>query len=609
MCNKKKLLIVILTWAFFILLLAQQPTTFNRQQVVNSGATTDFKESHLKKEPIKIKSIGANFNKHFRFIKFDVIEGHDYKITLVPFTNDQHPDFPDRKVSNYYATINSLYVSRGGVPKTDRIGVISDRSQSIFEDLSFAAGNSFYFKAETSGKGFQLYSNFEVTLQIEDVTYGESTLLNEYICPITRVGAIDKYNVLRDLKKDIYKDYHQIRIPNILILNDGTILIFGHSPRHISRSTDNGRTFKMIKEVSARNVLGQSVCYDKVNNAIFSVDLKTAKVTRSVDNGMTFSDYGVIIDKNLKLQNELERLIEKEANEAEESIGKGGNPQRYYHTIYEGSGPGLGIQLTNGVLAIPVCSWVQKIKAQLADDDWVNGGGKVNEQGYMTVNGYPYRRDIDYSDPSLFSSTTKSINYILYSKDFGRTWLKSVDTSDDLPDVYVNELSIAEVEENQIMINARGGSEAYRAMTRFGRRVLIPTNSQKGVSKENFTIEGWQLEPVSDGKLWDPLCHAAFARVDYQSRVFWLFCNPFINGQKEYSPRSNLMLQVSADAKHWNKVSLVSPYGQRLDGYSSIYANNNRIGLAYEGLSSSDRGIYYVDLTEDLLERILAYVK
>lgn len=551
-------------------------------------------------EPIKIKSIGAEFDKHFRFIRYDIEKGHDYRITLVPFSDDLHPDFPQRKASNYNATINSLYVSRGGVRTCNMSTTRDDRLQTIFDGKTLAAGNSFFFKASVKGKGLQLYSNFEVTLLIEDVTYGDRDMYPNYDFPLVRVGAIDKSNVLKDFGKNIYTDYQQVRIPNVILLNNGKILVFSHSPRLLSVSDDGGRTFRLEKEkISTKWVLGQSVCYDKINNAIFTVDINEGRITRSIDNGNTFDDYGVLNDKTPTLQHELDRLRIEENKKAMAAIAKGDNPQRYYYTIYECSGPGLGIQLTNGVLAIPVCSWVRKIKAQLSDETWK---GETNKQGYMMKGGYPYRRDVDYNDLSLFSQTDVSINYILYSKDFGATWIKSVATPSD---VYVNELSIAEVEENQIMINARGGSEAFYGFSRNGRRILIPTNSQVGVSRKNYTIDDWQLDSVSDGKLWDPLCHAAFAKIDYHGHTFWLFCNPYINGQNEYNPRSNLMLQVSSDARHWSKVGLVSPYGRHIEGYCSIQANKNKIGLVYEGDGTNDRGIYYVDLTEYMIERIL----
>lgn len=583
------------------ILFAQQLEKHSLQQNLNCEAINGFAEYEKASywEPVRIKSVGADFDKHFRFLRHDIICGHYYKITLVPFNDDFHPDFPGRKVSNYYATINSLYISKGGEPANDLSKTKDDRLQIIFDNCSYTARDSYYFKALTDGKGLQLYSNFELTLQIEDITYGDNVLYNNYVFPITRVGAIDKNNVLRDLNKDIYIDYHQTRIPNLLVLNDGTILVFGHSPRFVSKSTDNGRTFVLNSEASAKRVLGQSVCYDKLNNAIFSADVQNGKVTKSTDGGNSFENYGTIVNSSIfYLQEDLDRLKKEESANPEK--------QRWYFRIQDLAGPGLGIQLTNGVLAMPVCSKIQKIKAETLDEVIARGGiwnGEVKD-GYIMKDGYPYRRedDIEYGNLSMFADVHIGVNYILYSKDYGETWIKSVPTPSD---VILSEFSIAEVEENQIMINSRGGSEAAFAMTRNGRRVLVPTNSQIGITRENYTIEGWQLEPVSDGKLWDPLCHAAFMRVDYHGHTFWLFCNPYINGREEYNPRSNLMLQVSSDAKHWSKVGLISPYGRHVEGYCSIYANNNKIGLAYEGSNSNDRGIFYVDLSECFIEKIL----
>lgn len=404
-------------------------------------------------------------------------------------------------------------------------------------------------------------------------------------------GAITSESVALQLKKDIYKDFNELRVPNTLILNDGTIVVASHSPYIIAKSKDYGETWRLFSPT----MHGQCLCYDKMNDAIFIFDSNLI-VYRSTDGGETFDYYARTNNKYNVLQNEYEKCVAEEEAYAKSELSHGKSPQRYYFECTNLVGPGLGIQLRNGVLVAPVYSYILKMKAQKADSEWF---GEVDSQGYMLKNGHPYRRD-DLYNPANVVDFGPSRNFVIYSKDFGKNWIQSPSTPEG---IFLNEASIAEGMDNQVIINSRGGTEYWHKKESKGRRVLIQRNDQNCVSREDYQITGFDIEPVSDGLLYDPLVHAAFSKVSYNGRVFWLFCNCYIPG--EFTPRRNLMLQVSPDAKHWKEVMLLTPYNEETDGYCSIYSNNNRIGFAYEK-TRKDRGINYIEFNKQMIKLILS---
>lgn len=208
-------------------------------------------------------------------------------------------------------------------------------------------------------------------------------------------------------------------------------------------------------------------------------------------------------------------------------------PEQFNHTMYC---PTTGIQLSNGVLVAPM-RFFQKDE---------NSGKLV-----------------------------KSVNFIIYSKDYGKTWEQSPTTPED---IICDEALVVEYKKNQVMINARGGTEFWMEKTNNGRRVFVPVaKSSNRVNK--WKIRSWKIEKVSDGQLYDPICNAAILRLPKEIKKGAVFTNPYIPG--EYWPRKNLLLRYTKDYKHWDNLSLLTPYGERLRGYSALAASRDNVYFAY----------------------------
>ena len=171
------------------------------------------------------------------------------------------------------------------------------------------------------------------------------------------------------------------------------------------------------------------------------------------------------------------------------------------------SSPNTGIQLSNGILVVPF----RGVK-------WVNG------------------------------KLTRSVNFVMYSRDFGETWEQSPSTP---LDIMADELTVVEYKKNQIMLNTRGGSEQSWEKTRNGRRIFIQSIKPKN-SRKRWAVADWKLEPKSDGKMWDPICNASLIKAKIAGRTVGLFCNCYM--PNEYWPRKNLLLQFSKDYINWQPV-------------------------------------------------------
>lgn len=313
--------------------------------------------------------------------------------------------------------------------------------------------------------------------------------------------------------------YPLFRIPIHLKTKHGTVLVaanaiygqegVGRYSIVIARSTDGGKTFEKQQLCNGSNL---SMVYDEQNDRIFFFHGLTYAV--STNDGKTWSEF-----KSL-------------------GIEKPKGWEKFY------ASPTVGIQLTNGILAVP----------------------------YILMNG---------SDTKI----TQNANAVVYSVDFGKTWSVTTATPDS---IIANETTIAEYASNQIMINARGGTEVAWGSNNPGRRVFVSVTSSKR-DRKDWKIEGWRLHD-SDKQLIEPICNASFISCIYGKHRFGLFCNP----HTKMKERKNLMLQVSSDFKHWTKVGLLTPYNRATYGYCSLNYQDGKLSFVFE---DKECGILYADLT------------
>ena len=181
------------------------------------------------------------------------------------------------------------------------------------------------------------------------------------------------------------------------------------------------------------------------------------------------------------------------------------------------------------------------------------------------------------------------VNFVLYSKDHGKTWQRTPYTP---VENVTDEVTIIEYAKNQIMLNARGGSEFWMDDTMSGRRVFIPQKKSKN-NINKWAVTGWTAEKKSDGVLFDPICNAAILKTKIKRRNVALFCNPLTEG--DFWPRRNLVLQMSKDFKHWQPVCLLTPYGEKNQGYCALGTNGEEYYFAYEQYRGN---IKFADITD-----------
>lgn len=185
---------------------------------------------------------------------------------------------------------------------------------------------------------------------------------------------------------------------------------------------------------------------------------------------------------------------------------------------------------------------------------------------------------------------TTNVNVVVFSRDYGETWEKTLATPKS---IITNESTIAEYAPNQIMINARGGTEASWASKNPGRRVFIPTKkSDSDILK--WGGSGWKIHK-SDKKLIEPICNASFITVDKGDKKIGLFTNPMI----KINPRRNITLQYTTDFVNWTPIKLLTEANRHVYGYSSLCYNNHKLTFVYD---DREKGILFCDLTEDVKE-------
>lgn len=262
---------------------------------------------------------------------------------------------------------------------------------------------------------------------------------------IKEMSAINQQTQSKDI--NIAK-LTEARLPNAIITNSGTLFVTANTVSIdgvgvngiISRSTNCGKDWQIS---SLDFKMPKGFLYDKENDAIFF--LNRVRAWRSIDEGRTFKEYSLVNAKN-PLDTLFNEIREKEKHQALTQIKSGKTPVRFAYELTFAANPCLGIQLSNGVLVMPFKASIRKWKAK---------------EGQFDQDGYP---EIDRSRVKNILGIEADVNVLVYSRDYGKTWIQSPSTPIYNPDgtpCIIDESSIAEVEENRVMINARGGTESW----------------------------------------------------------------------------------------------------------------------------------------------------
>jgi sialidase-1 len=90
--------------------------------------------------------------------------------------------------------------------------------------------------------------------------------------------------------------FESVRIPNVVVTTDGTVLAFIRSGRLLRRSTDGGKTFRPVQEVGA-DARGSAVV-DRNTGDVLVVDPAGPHLWRSRDQGETWSREEIAVRPN-----------------------------------------------------------------------------------------------------------------------------------------------------------------------------------------------------------------------------------------------------------------------------------------------------------------------
>jgi sialidase-1 len=337
-------------------------------------------------------------------------------------------------------------------------------------------------------------------------------------------------------KIDVWKageqDYKLYRIPGIVVTAKGTVLAYAEARKSdrgdwntidlvMRRSTDGGRTWSPSRKIAhvegskGKNpvALAQKlatpgdVTYnnpvaiptrDGLVHFVFCLEYMRAFHMRSEDDGMTWSK-----------PVEITRTFD------------GFRPEYEWKVL--ATGPGHGIELSNGRLLIPV---------------WLSTG----------TGGHAHR-------PSVTST--------IYSDDGGKTWRRGeIAILNTTEYVHPNETAAIQLADGTVMLNARSESKANRRLI---------TRSKDGAT-------GWST-PRFDDALLEPICMAGLVRYSTATRTGGrnriLFSNPHNlerrDGKSEPGTprdRRNVSVQMSYDeGKTWPVRKAIEP---GWSGYSDL---------------------------------------
>lgn len=349
-------------------------------------------------------------------------------------------------------------------------------------------------------------------------------------------------------KIDVFRSgeqgYALYRIPGIVVTSKGTVLAYAEARKSergdwntidivLSRSTDGGKSWSPYQKIA--NVEGpkqknpvalaqklanpDDVTYNNPvaipdrNGAVhfvFCLEYMRAFYMRSDDDGVTWS-------KPVEITSAFDRF----------------RPEYDWKVL--ATGPGHGIQLTNGRLLIPV---------------WMSLG----------TGGHAHR-------PSVAAT--------IYSDDHGKTWKRGdIALPNTAEFIIPNETAAIQLADGSVMLNARSESKT-------NRRIVT-------VSKDGAT--GWSA-PKFDEALFDPICMAGLVRystVKSGGRNRILFSNPYNLDRKDGRSdpglprdRRNVSVQLSYDeGATWPVRKSIEP---GWSGYSDLaVTRDGTILLLYE---------------------------
>ena len=145
------------------------------------------------------------------------------------------------------------------------------------------------------------------------------------------------------------------------------------------------------------------------------------------------------------------------------------------------------------------------------------------------------------------------------------------------------------------MLNSRGYSEISYG-NRINRRVFVQRN-RGAKNPRRWKVTDWDLEPISDLQLLDPVCQGSIVKASLEGKEFGVFTNIY----SDNATRTNLLMRVSADFMHWSQCMFLTLPGEVVHGYSSMCCINDTFSV----VSEDSKGIYYMTFYYEFKDKLL----
>lgn len=349
-------------------------------------------------------------------------------------------------------------------------------------------------------------------------------------------------------KMDVWKagedGYRVFRIPGIVTTNQGVLLAYAEA-RKSDRGDWNTIDIVMRRSKDGGRTWSSSVKIAEVEGPKQKNPVATAQKLASTDD-VTYNNPVAIPDRNgavhfvfcLEYMRAFYMRSDNQGATWSKPVEITAAFDRFrpeYDWKVLATGPGHGIQLTNGRLVIPV---------------WLSTG----------TGGHAHR-------PSVTS--------VIYSDDHGKTWQRGEIAIQNTPEfIYPNETAAVQLADGRVMLNARSESKQHRRL----------------ITMSNDGATNWSA-PKFDEALVEPICMAGFARystVKDGNRNRLLFSNPdnLKRSDGKDAPglsreRRNVTLRLSYDeGQTWPVHKPIEP---GWSGYSDLaVSRDGTILLLYE---------------------------
>lgn len=345
-----------------------------------------------------------------------------------------------------------------------------------------------------------------------------------------RSATAEDTPVFTDLFEARVGGYATYRIPGIVVTATGSILTYAEARRTgigdwdaidllLRRSSDGGRTWSPAQTIAREEKLPLHnlvaiATRDGAVHLLYCLNYERCFYRRSDDDGVTFSPPVEITE-----------------------VFTGWKSDYAWNVI--ATGPGHGIELTNGRLVVPV---------------WLSTGGKKHR-------------------PSVVTS--------LVSDDHGKTWTRG----EILPTTVVNpsETVVVQLADGRVLFNLRHESKGK------------PEERRRAVSISPDGATSWSPLRFDDALL-EPVCMGSIVRLhDGGGKGRIAFANP---DSLEHPPgkpngailRKNLTIRLSADeAQTWTHARVLEP---GMSGYSDLAAGADGIIWCFYECGALDGNMY-----------------